>query len=83
MVDCGGERRAILWGCCVPGFHRPPRYKAPAVARLNDARRAMTGGETSNPYDQVLGRDADVLLSQIQIMTSASPGEGKTTTAAA
>ncbi|HZI99397.1 MAG TPA: polysaccharide biosynthesis tyrosine autokinase [Gemmatimonadaceae bacterium] len=48
----------------------PPRYTANAVVRLADARRAMTGGEEGGAYEQVLGRETDVLLSQIQVMMS-------------
>jgi tyrosine-protein kinase Etk/Wzc len=43
---------------------------AEAVVRLADTRRAMTGGVESDAYSEVLGRDADVLLSQIQVMMS-------------
>ncbi len=48
----------------------PPRYTADAVVRLADARRAMTGGQEGGAYEQVLGRETDVLLSQIQVMMS-------------
>lgn len=48
----------------------PPRYRAKAVIRLADARQAMTGGGEASAYDQVLGREADVLLSQIQVLMS-------------
>ena len=47
-----------------------PRYTAVATVRLADARRAMTGGQEAGAYDQVLGRETDVLLSQIQVMMS-------------
>ncbi len=48
----------------------PPRYEAVVVARLADARMALTGGGEGRAYDQVLGRETDVLLSQIQVMMS-------------
>ena len=48
----------------------PPQYTAAAVVRLADARRAMTGGQEGGAYEQVLGRETDVLLSQIQVMMS-------------
>jgi tyrosine-protein kinase Etk/Wzc len=51
-------------------FRAPPRYMAEAVVRLADTRRAMTGGQEADAYSEVLGRDADVLLSQIQVMMS-------------
>ncbi len=51
-------------------FSAPPQYQAVVVARLADARRAMTGGGEARAYDEVLGRETDVLLSQIQVMMS-------------
>ena len=51
-------------------FTAPPRYRATAVIRLADARRAMTGGGEGAAYDEVLGRETDVLLSQIQVLMS-------------
>ncbi|MGK2960745.1 MAG: polysaccharide biosynthesis tyrosine autokinase [Gemmatimonadaceae bacterium] len=48
----------------------PPTYRAVAVARFADARQALTGGNEGRAYDEVLGREADVLLSQIQVMMS-------------
>jgi succinoglycan biosynthesis transport protein ExoP len=53
-----------------------PRYRANAVVRLADSRRALTGGAGEGAYDEVLGRETDVLLSQIQVLTSrATVGE--------
>jgi succinoglycan biosynthesis transport protein ExoP len=51
-------------------FTAAPRYRAVSVVRLADTRRALTGGGEANPYDQVLGREADVLLSEIQVLMS-------------
>jgi tyrosine-protein kinase Etk/Wzc len=48
----------------------PPRYMADAVVRLADARRAMTGNDEGSAYEQVLGRETDVLLSQVQVLQS-------------
>jgi capsular exopolysaccharide synthesis family protein len=48
----------------------PPRYMANAVVRLADARRAMTGNGEGGAYEQVLGRETDVLLSQVQVLQS-------------
>jgi tyrosine-protein kinase Etk/Wzc len=48
----------------------PPRYMANAVVRLADARRAMTGNGEGSAYEQVLGRETDVLLSQVQVLQS-------------
>jgi succinoglycan biosynthesis transport protein ExoP len=51
-------------------FTAPPAYRAEAVVRLIDTRRQMTGEGASNPWEGVLGRETDLLLSQIQVMTS-------------
>ena len=51
-------------------WRTPPRYMANAVVRLADARRAMTGGGEGSAYEQVLGRETDVLLSQVQVVQS-------------
>lgn len=51
-------------------FTAPPRYKAVSVVRLADTRRALTGGAEGGAFDQVMSREADVLLSQIQVLTS-------------
>src|SRR4029434_1418220 len=48
----------------------PDRYMANAVVRLADTRRAMTGNAEGGSYEQVLGREADVLLSQVQVLQS-------------
>lgn len=51
-------------------FTAPPRYRAVSVVRLADTRRALTGGGEAGAYEGVLGREADVLLSQIQVLMS-------------
>jgi tyrosine-protein kinase Etk/Wzc len=48
----------------------PPQFKANAVVRLADARRTMTGSAEGSAYEQVLGRETDVLLSQVQVLQS-------------
>jgi tyrosine-protein kinase Etk/Wzc len=51
-------------------FTAPPKYSAVSVVRLADTRRALTGGGEAGAYEGVLGREADVLLSQIQVLMS-------------
>lgn len=51
-------------------WRTPPRFMANAVVRLADARRAMTGSGEASAYEQVLGRETDVLLSQVQVVQS-------------
>jgi hypothetical protein len=48
----------------------PPKFMANSVVRLADARRAMTGNGEGSAYEQVLGRETDVLLSQVQVLQS-------------
>ncbi len=48
----------------------PPVYRATSVIRLADARRALTGSAVESQYEGVLGRETDLLLSQIQVMMS-------------
>ena len=47
-----------------------PVYRAVAVIRLADSRRALTGGVVEDPGDGGAGRFADPLLSQVQLLTS-------------
>src|SRR5215212_6351850 len=47
----------------------PPQFRATSVIRLADARRAMTGSAGSEVSD-VIGRETDVILSQIQVLQS-------------
>jgi tyrosine-protein kinase Etk/Wzc len=51
-------------------FTAPPRYSAVSVVRLADTRRALGVGGEAGAYEGVLGREADVLLSQIQVLMS-------------
>jgi capsular exopolysaccharide synthesis family protein len=62
-VVCGGIATWMV-------FTAPPRYSAVSVVRLADTRRALTGGGEVGAYEGVLGREADVLLSQIQVLMS-------------
>ena len=48
----------------------PPLFMANAVVRLADARRTMTQNAEGSAYEQVLGRETDVLLSQVQVLQS-------------
>jgi capsular exopolysaccharide synthesis family protein len=48
----------------------PAQYMANAVVRLADARRTMTSNAEGSAYEQVLGRETDVLLSQVQVLQS-------------
>jgi succinoglycan biosynthesis transport protein ExoP len=48
-----------------------PEYRATAVVRIADARRAITGGLDADLPTRMMG-NADVILSQIQILTSRS-----------
>ena len=47
----------------------PARYRAVATVRLADQGRALTGS-SSTPYQGYIGRETDVLQSQIQILNS-------------
>lgn len=50
-------------------IHRePPSYRASAVIRLVDARRALTGGMEDGVASRVLGNKADALLSQLEVL---------------
>ena len=51
----------------LPAQHR---FMANAVVRLADARRTMTQNAEGSAYEQVLGRETDVLLSQVQVLQS-------------
>ena len=46
-----------------------PRYRAVSTIRLADDARRQLAGDQSSPFD-VIGRETDLLQSQIQIMTS-------------
>lgn len=48
----------------------PPKYRATAVVRISDTRRAMAGRGEANGLDQMMSREADLLLSQIQVLMS-------------
>lgn len=47
----------------------PPRYKAVATVRLADPDRSLTGNST-DPYQSLMGGNAEVLQTQIQILIS-------------
>jgi capsular exopolysaccharide synthesis family protein len=48
----------------------PPQYRATSTVQLADTRRAVTGMSEAGPYDEIMGRETDVLSSQIQVLTS-------------
>jgi polysaccharide biosynthesis transport protein len=53
----------------------PPRYRAVSTIRLaDDSRRSFAGDMATSPYD-VVGRETDILQSQIQILTSQAVGD--------
>jgi capsular exopolysaccharide synthesis family protein len=47
-----------------------PQYRAEAVLRLQDERRAMTGGLAQVAVDGAIGNTADPILSQLQVLKS-------------
>jgi polysaccharide biosynthesis transport protein len=47
-----------------------PEYRARAVIRLQDQRQALTGGLGAEAVEQVLGKQNDPLLSQVQVLRS-------------
>ncbi|HUQ18022.1 MAG TPA: polysaccharide biosynthesis tyrosine autokinase [Gemmatimonadaceae bacterium] len=51
----------------------PPRYRAVSTIRLADDSRKALAGDYTNPYD-VVGRETDILQSQIQILNSQAVG---------
>jgi capsular exopolysaccharide synthesis family protein len=51
----------------------PPRYRAVSTIRLADDSRRQLAGDYTSPYD-VVGRETDILQSQIQILNSQAVG---------
>ncbi|OLC07850.1 MAG: hypothetical protein AUH42_02805 [Gemmatimonadetes bacterium 13_1_40CM_70_11] len=51
-----------------------PSYRAIAVIRLSDPRRALTGGVADGPTGDLAGSSADPLLSQVELLTSRRVG---------
>ena len=51
-------------------YARGPVYRAVAVIRLSDPRRALTGGVVVDPALSADERFADPLLSQVELLTS-------------
>ncbi|HVD61354.1 MAG TPA: hypothetical protein VNC11_10825, partial [Gemmatimonadaceae bacterium] len=54
-------------------MHTPPRYRAVSTIRLADDSRRQLAGDFTSPYD-VVGRETDILQSQIQILNSQAVG---------
>lgn len=47
-----------------------PEYRAEALLRLRDERGSMTGGMAGTAMQEVMGKTADPVLSQLQVMRS-------------
>ncbi|HEY4953825.1 MAG TPA: GNVR domain-containing protein, partial [Gemmatimonadaceae bacterium] len=47
-----------------------PLYRATSTVKLSDSRRAVTGIPEAGPYDELVGRETDLLASQIQVLMS-------------
>jgi tyrosine-protein kinase Etk/Wzc len=47
-----------------------PRYRATSTVKLADTRRAVTGIAEAGPYSEIVGRETDLLTSQIQVLMS-------------
>lgn len=60
----------VVAGAAALVFLQDPDYRATAVIRLKDARRALTGGLETAIAEEVIGRTSDPLLSQIQVLRS-------------
>jgi len=50
----------------------PALYRAVSTIRLADTRRALAGDNAGSAYEGLVGRETDVLQSQIQVLTSQS-----------
>ena len=48
----------------------PPRFGATSTVKLADTRRAVTGLSEGSPYGEMMGRETDLLASQIQVLLS-------------
>lgn len=51
---------------------QPPEYRASAMIRLKNERQSLTGSLEGNALDQMIGRTADPMLSQIEQLRSRS-----------
>ena len=48
----------------------PPQYRATSTVKLADTRRAVTGLAEGSPYDEMMGRETELLASMIQVLMS-------------
>ena len=51
-------------------YTEPPAYRASAVVRLRDERQALTGPMGATAVEQMLGKSADPLLSELEVLKS-------------
>jgi len=51
-------------------LRQPPAYRAKAVIRIHDERQVVAGGIGGAAVDQALGRSADLIQSQLQVLRS-------------
>lgn len=48
----------------------PPSFRATSTVKLADTRRAVTGLSEGSPYGERMGRETDLVASQIQVLLS-------------
>jgi len=48
----------------------PPQYRATSTVKLADQRRAVTGLSQGSPYEEMMGRETELLASMIQVLMS-------------
>jgi capsular exopolysaccharide synthesis family protein len=65
-----GVAAVAVAGAGFVAYRRGPIYRAVAVIRLSDPRRALTGGVVQDPALSADDRFADPLLSQVELLTS-------------
>src|SRR2546425_1181501 len=65
-----GVAAAAVAATGIVAYRRGPVYRAVAVIRLSDPRRALTGGVVEDPALSADGRYADPLLSQVELLKS-------------
>src|SRR3989454_1086760 len=71
-----GVGAAAVAAAGVVAYTRGPVYRAVAVIRLSDPRRALTGGVVEDPALSGDERFADPLLSQVELLTSRAVAGG-------
>jgi tyrosine-protein kinase Etk/Wzc len=63
MLLAGGAAALLAW-------RAPEQYRATAVVRIADSRRALTGGLETVAAEKMLGNATDPVFSQIQVLRS-------------